>query len=263
MKYAEQDLGNNKYVIVDSFDPADKCVMSLEQVLNAINSGVNFYGITKRHSIRVFKTIRDLLDFDNLKRRLANQPHLYYRIDYDDIVLNGADVSNGSDLIIPEFVTSIDLLGWLDGLDLNSVVIPDSVLELSSRCFAGVHKIGRLVLSNNLTYIPTECFCCGLDYVEIPESVRIIGNSSFAFSGLRTLVLHDGLEEIEGNAFEHTNIESLTIPKTVTDIGNQAFYGTEYLRQVNVTRRITLDVLDTACLTRDTWHQEVNISYVD
>lgn len=64
--------------------------------------------------------------------------------------------------------------------------------------------------------------------IEIPSSVRRIGNE--AFSGLRIwngteLNLHEGLEEIGARAFENTDICGVKLPESLLAIGDEAFRG--------------------------------------
>lgn len=65
---------------------------------------------------------------------------------------------------------------------------------------------------------------------DIGEKVETIGRLAFAESGLRSIVIPDGVAEIEYGAFMScTNLSDVTIPDTVTDIGTKAFEGTAWL----------------------------------
>ncbi|RAW47461.1 leucine-rich repeat domain-containing protein, partial [Metamycoplasma hominis] len=49
---------------------------------------------------------------------------------------------------------------------------------------------------------------------------------------LKKVILNEGLEKIGAEAFRDTNIESITIPGSVKEIGERAFYGCIYLKEV-------------------------------
>ena len=58
----------------------------------------------------------------------------------------------------------------------------------------------------------------------IPGSVKTIKNSAFkGFNCLNTVVLSEGVEEIEANAFDNTNVADITIPQSLKKIGSWAF----------------------------------------
>lgn len=68
-------------------------------------------------------------------------------------------------------------------------------------------------------------FCHSLTSVEIPSSIIEIGERSFFDSGLESVTFAENakLSTINYGAFEETNITSITIPDSVTDIGMCVF----------------------------------------
>ena len=60
--------------------------------------------------------------------------------------------------------------------------------------------------------------------VEVPGIVRVIGGYAFCDNNnLANIVLNEGLERIEGQAFQHGVYTAITIPSTVRYIGNNSF----------------------------------------
>ena len=47
--------------------------------------------------------------------------------------------------------------------------------------------------------------------------------NAFTYSGLKSVILNDGLQKIGKNVFLDTNIEEIRIPASVTQIGDNAF----------------------------------------
>ncbi|MBR4880751.1 MAG: leucine-rich repeat domain-containing protein [Clostridia bacterium] len=87
---------------------------------------------------------------------------------------------------------------------LRSVIIPDSVTEISRSAF---------------------CDCPCLESVTIPDTVKRIGAEAFNYCrSLTNVTIPDGVTRIEKAAFNHcVNITELTIPNSVTYIGDRAF----------------------------------------
>jgi len=66
---------------------------------------------------------------------------------------------------------------------------------------------------------------------DIPEDVTEIGRFAFARSGLREIVIPEGVTDIKYAAFYHCDhLEKVTIPSTVTNIEMHAFSHTPWLR---------------------------------
>lgn len=73
-----------------------------------------------------------------------------------------------------------------------------------------------------------------LNQINIPSSIKEIGDGAFWDSLLNTVILNSGLKRIGKRAFEKTSIKSLTIPNTVEEIGEYAFSGTGFLKTVTL-----------------------------
>ena len=90
------------------------------------------------------------------------------------------------------------------GTDITSVIIED-----------GVTTIGDFAFYN----------CKQIESIEIPASVKIIGDSAFFSAKLKTLVLPEGVEEIGDYAFCECTLESkdFHMPDSLAVIGDYAF----------------------------------------
>ena len=102
----------------------------------------------------------------------------------------------------------------------KSTIIPDGVEVIARNAFWPVPDRG------------VEPFA-----LEIPGSVKVIKSSAFAGrKWLNAVVLHEGIEVIEGWAFDGTSIESLVIPKSVKRIDPSAFRNNPKLTSIKVKR---------------------------
>jgi len=169
---------------------------------------------------------------------------------------------------IPSSVTFLGAGAFANCTTLSSIVLPNSVRELGEYVFEGCTNLTTAVLSTELTSIPGRTFakCESLRYVTLPKEITSIQNSAFEFcTSLSSITLPDHLTELGEKSFygcssllrvdipegverivgeyiggdmgngpfgECTSLETVTIPKTVTSIGDQAFRGCESLKDV-------------------------------
>lgn len=119
---------------------------------------------------------------------------------------------------------------------------------------------GDVVIPNNVTVIGDDAFygCEDLTSVTIPKSVEYISNGyddsfydltssestvgAFAFcTNLEQVTIANGLTEIGDNSFFECNIHSILIPKSVTYIGEFAFWGNDMSEATILAKQISID----------------------
>ena len=155
---------------------------------------------------------------------------------------------------IPNSVTSIGNVAFWGCSGLTSVTIPNSVTSIGNSAFYGCSGLTSVTIPNSVTSIGNSAFygCRGLTSVTIPNSVTTIGESAFsACSSLNSINVASGnthYSSIDGvlyNYVQDTLIEcpgaktSVTIPNSVTSIGNEAFYGCRGLTSVTIPNSVT------------------------
>ena len=106
-------------------------------------------------------------------------------------------------VIIPEGVMSIGSFAF-DSCNLKTLTLPESLTTLGNSAFRYNQTLKKVEIPSKVTEIPLCCFvlCSLLESVTIPEGVTIVG--PYAFSG--------------------GSLKTLTLPSTVKEIGNNAFY---------------------------------------
>ena len=167
--------------------------------------------------------------------------------------------------VMPESVTSIRKLAFANS-KLTSVTVSPNVTRIVYAGFYGSDKLESIILPENLEAIEMLAFdsCTSLKSIEIPASVTYIGSAAFydcyslsavyadsldawcsiTFDGsnanplkfaeklyvdgqlLTDLVIPGATEFVYDYAFYNANLNSITVPSFVYDIGYSAFYGT-------------------------------------
>lgn len=85
-----------------------------------------------------------------------------------------------------------------------------------------VIKSGTVAIADN--FRTTDVNLSGVTSVQLPQSLKTIGEKAFSSSGLAcNLVLPEGLVSIGENAFGDCSITAVNIPSTLTTIGKYAF----------------------------------------
>ena len=176
----------------------------------------------------------------------------------DSVVIIGEDAfwdcTKLTGITIPNKVTNIESGLFWGCESLESVNIPASVSTISADAFNYCEKLESInVDSNNQNYctvdgalynkdITTLVKCpAGKDSIDIPSTVKTIGNNAFqSCDKLTSFTIPVSVTSIGDNAFEScTKLSSITIPDSVTSIGEYAFDYCENLKSVTLPESMT------------------------
>ena len=107
------------------------------------------------------------------------------------------------------------------------VIVDDGSTELPDKdALNKKKKLKKVVFPDSLTSIP-KAFCMSasaLEDVKLPANLKIISNASFSeCTNLKTIDLPDTVTEIGAFAFESTGLTSITIPASVETVYDTAF----------------------------------------
>lgn len=158
-------------------------------------------------------------------------------------------------ITIPNSVTSIGGYAFFSCSSLASVTIPDSVTNIGDYAFCECTSLTNITISDNVTSIGKGAFynCNSLKKITLPFVGNTINgksnthfgyifkansyseNKSYVPSSLKEVIITKA-KNIDSRAFCWcSSLTSITIPNSVTSIGEYAFDGCESLTKVNTT----------------------------
>lgn len=120
---------------------------------------------------------------------------------------------------------------------LYNANVGSSCVELGRYIFAFCPNLKSISLHSGITTIPKGLFYndASLKHITIPEGVTSIGESAFEHSGIETISLPNSLTSIEAYGFlECVNLDNPIIPSNVTNIGNRAFGSLQNLKTITL-----------------------------
>lgn len=149
--------------------------------------------------------------------------------------------------------TTVTLTKGENVYSVSSITIPSTV-EYNGKTYTvttiGYYalanaKVGTLVMPNSITEIESyACWRSGLSNVTFSSNLKHIRECAFEEAPITQVVLHEGLETIGRNAFNmgaNTKrcMTVLTLPNSLTDIGEGAFAWEASLTEVTIPNKIT------------------------
>lgn len=194
----------------------------------------------------------------------AEESLSYVDVDVDGIsglMVTGIGTVTSDEVVIPPYHSGKPVVAiyaaFGGNLKIKRVILPDTIIQIRERAFYRCRSLEYINLADctRLKEIQDETFydCNALKTVELPDSITSVGESSnnvfsdcdnlesvklpgklTAFSGgwfretpkLKSLTLPDTLTVLGDNALAGTSVETIKIPESVTEIGDYAFQKT-------------------------------------
>lgn len=146
----------------------------------------------------------------------------------------------GGHVVIPDGVTAIGSKAFYGQAAVTGVTIPDGVISIGADAFYGT-KLTELTLPDSVTSIGDYAFqYTPLTTLKLGENVTKIGAHAFRNTQLTTADLGKSLKTIGNYAFAYcAKLESVTLPDSVTSIGECAFYQNTSLTGIDFPSSLT------------------------
>lgn len=160
-----------------------------------------------------------------------------------EIVIPSYITYNNKDYTVTRMVEPTNLTAWsnntvtteggaFQSCAITSIELPSTITVIPAGAFSGCRNLSKVSLPESLTAIGGAAFsdCTSLENLDIPESVKEFGSYSqygmvsytFGGSAVKTIHIPSGVTRLVDGCFLHSSLDSIYIPNTITQIGDDA-----------------------------------------
>lgn len=117
---------------------------------------------------------------------------------------------------------------------LKEVIFGDNLTRIPNYICYNCTSLERVILSKNTRTIGNYAFyqCKNLRNLDLPSGIYELGWYSFHSSGLRTLIVPEGVKTIDNTFRDCYSLTSVALPKSLLSIVGQSFYGCSKIKNV-------------------------------
>lgn len=180
----------------------------------------------------------------------SDQPENVIKADSEDKQLNKGDKEFGTIIKSMELDSyeSIGYKAFASNKILEEINFPDSIKLIYPKAFMNCTSLKRVKLCKNIQNIGRSVFdgCISLDSIQVEDNSNYTVSNGLlidkknkklirsANQGETKVSIVNGIITINKKAFERSKVECITIPRTVEDIEEDAFYLTMNLQRIDV-----------------------------
>lgn len=178
------------------------------------------------------------------------------------------ELGENTTIDIKEGTTVIATSAFKNNQEVTVVNFPSTLKIVGDSAFMGASNLTEVLFNQNLYVIGEYAFydCVNLLSIDL-SSTDILTINRFAFynTGAEEIMLNIGLEAIKENAFENNqNITQITIPYTLRQFGDKAFYNCNELSTIIIENIVDIKTWGQGVFENTRWYNnQSDFVYID
>jgi uncharacterized repeat protein (TIGR02543 family) len=167
-------------------------------------------------------------------------PSVYHGVAITSIAENGfAECSALTEVTFEkaENITSLGMSAFYQCIKLEKIDLSGTNVTELSYTFSGCTSLTEVILPTNLTTMVGGAFynCSALKSISLPSTLTSISNMAFDHSGLESVTIPKSVKTLETQAFQYcTALKSVTIEGEIKKLENYTFRGCTALESVTL-----------------------------
>lgn len=124
-------------------------------------------------------------------------------------------------------VTQIPFGTFRECSNMTEIELPETLTSIGEQAFYGCTKLTKIVIPDSVTNVGNSiCYnCAALKEVVLSKNITMLTSFMFSYCPIESIELHEGITLIGNEALEGHKLAELTIPNSVTEIGNMGIAG--------------------------------------
>ncbi len=176
-------------------------------------------------------------------------------------------LTNVTQVSLPEGLISIGSHAFVQCDSLRTILLPSTLKALGNNAFSNCRKLKSLTIPVSVETIGDWVFheCPSLESLKVEEGNRIYDSrdncqaiietaSNVLWAGSKNTIIPSSVVGLRKDAFSHKAIAKITIPASLTSIGEYAFFDCTELTSITIPRSVTSigDCAFCGCTSLDT-----------
>ena len=141
---------------------------------------------------------------------------------------------------MPDTITEVGVGVFSNCGNLRSAKLSESLNYISDSLFSECSRLDNVILPDRFTEIGNGAFSnCNLTEIKLPPNLISIGDNAFSGNSLSDISFPESLKIIGNETFSGCKFRNIELPDTVTDIGKRAFSWNRNLNSINIPKNVT------------------------
>ena len=221
-----------------------KITSAMSKIYNSTESIPALHTVTFREGVEEIG--RDIYYnyYPNLKT--INLPHTLMTIGYR--AFNQCTAL--TEIAIPSNVTSIGWNAFYGCENLESIVLNEGLTSIGNYAFAACPSLKQISIPDSVTSLGYDFIRGDIGLISvtfgggvktITSRMTTIRNSTDNIPALQTVTFREGVEEIGGDIYRkyYSNLKNVSLPQTLTKIADEAFRNCDAMTEITIPSSVT------------------------